>query len=185
MEYFSFEDFRKEYLTPLFREIRYRTHVKTSTKFIPCCMMHAIEEFETMQYEYENLVVTTSIMSYTKSDEMTYRHTGDLFVLCYRMSPYAIDWVTGLSTIHNVSFTYHCNLDPNCDVYLIQKKYRVRERMKKLFFAFCCVRMWMHRRLVALYKPPHGAIFKKLVQQSSTIISTPEYFQSCPPNSPS
>ena len=184
MDIFWWEDFRKRYMTPFFSEVRRRTDVHTSTKFIPCCHWHAIDEFESVNMDVTmyggEIVGRAPVMAFTKQDISHYKKTGDLFVILYNTNEYEREWISSIAMLHNLSFEPLSEPDTMIKMYVVAKKWTIRPNMKKMFHAICRIRIALNRAIENLYKPPNGSIFKKLLNQTVNMI--PMKDQSCPPN---
>tara|TARA_Y100000114_G_scaffold142460_1_gene149066 strand:+ start:621 stop:1181 length:561 start_codon:yes stop_codon:yes gene_type:complete len=186
MDIFWWEDFRKRYITPFFSEVRRRTDVHTSTKFIPCCHWHAIDEFESVNMDITmyagEMVGRAPVMAFTKQDICNYKRTGDLFVIVYNTDEDERDWIRSIATLHNLSFEPVSEPDPMVKMYVIAKKYAIRPHMNKMFLAICRIRIALNRAIEKLYRPPNGSIFRKLLNQTVNMIPITERAENCPPS---
>ena len=165
-EYFNFVEFRKKFVTPFFRQVRYRTDVATSTRFVPCCHWHALDEFES---ENDYGIPLAPIMAYTKQDIERYEDTGDLFIMTYGCTEYRRDWILSIAEWHRLSMQFVSQISPECEMWVVAKKYEIRRRMREYFFAICRIRIALNRAVDRLYRPPNGSIYRRLLHESTSI----------------
>ncbi len=158
-EHFSFLEFRKKHLTPWFRQIRRYTDVMNTTKYIRCCHMHLLDEYESI-HDYEPPRLPA--MGYTRHDMEYYKEHGEMSILLYGCTTYRLDWIKSLAETHQLSFVLDNVVCDGCEVYTVTKKYEIRRRMKKIFFAAIMIRIALGRLLQRMYRPPDGRMFLKL-----------------------
>lgn len=166
-EHYSFVEFRKKHITPWFRQIRYRTHVSTSARYAPCCQWHALDEFESF-HDYEPPILP--VIAYTANDQQLYENTGDLYVLFYGVPAHARDWVYTLAASNGLSLQYDSMVCDNCELWVVSKKYTIRPRMRQHFYALVWMRVYLHRLLRRIYRPPEGRMFLKLRDEACGLI---------------
>ena len=158
-EHFSFTEFRKNHLTPWFRQVRYRTYVATTTKYITCCHLHLLDQWEST-HDYEPPLLPA--MAYTREDAEDYTKTGDMYIVLYGITPYQKDWILSLAETNRLSMEFECNVCDGCELWRAAKKYEIRPRMKRYFFAAIWLRIGFGRLLQRIYRPPDGRMFLKL-----------------------
>lgn len=188
MDEYWWEDFRKRYMTPFFKEIRRRTNVFGSCKTFPCCHFHALDYFDRIT---DNMDISVHggvpierlpIIAFTHQDIHRYRKIGEMYVILYETNGYERILIESIAILHKLSFQYVTSFsDPKITICVVAKKYHLRPHVKKLFFAICRIRIFLNRVVNKLYRPPDGAIFKKWLQQSVNILPIQD-FQNFQPN---
>jgi hypothetical protein len=129
--------------------------------------MHALDEFESA-HEYEPPRLPA--MAYTRQDAEEYSATGDMHIILYGITPYRKDWILSLAETNRLSMEYQFDVCDGCELWRVAKKYEIRPRMKKYFFAAIWMRIMFGRLLQRIYRPPDGRMFLKLRDETCKLI---------------
>jgi hypothetical protein len=91
-------------------------------------------------------------------------------IVFYGITPYRFDWIMSLAETHKLSVIHDTVVCDGCEVWTVAKKYEIRPRMKKYFFAAIMIRIALARLLQRIYRPPDGRMFLKLRDEACNLI---------------